>query len=390
MLIKPKRGIYRIRILCLIGGLLIASIFAINKLTHIGYNTFFIESVFKQTLTTLESNVIRIIHPTGFADPQEVSLIPTAVGSILKNATNPRNLTKPETPTIIYPLKLSDNGRYLEDQNDQPVFWSGDTAWSLIVQGTVEDINVYLSNRQQKGVNVILVNLIDHRFGTYAPSNIYGDPPFTSDPFTTPNEAYFAYADYAISSAAEKGMAVLLDPLYLGYACNYDGWCAEIQTATISDMESWGQYVGNRYVNFDNIVWVIGGDVDPTDYNLEEKVTAFIDGLQSADTRHLITAHNARGQMAVDPWPGASWLTLNNIYTTYDTTYQSGQTAYEISPAIPFFQIEGYYENEHSMTNQQLRAQAYWTVLTGGMGYIFGNCPVWGLGSPAICILSKC
>ena len=280
---------------------------------------------------------------------------------------------------------MSANGRYLEDQNDQPVFWSGDAAWSLIVQGTVEDIDVYLANRQQKRVNVILVNLIDHKFGTNAPSNIYGDPPFTGNPFTTPNEAYFAHADYVISSAAEKGMAVLLDPLYIGYACNDDGWCAEMQDASISDMYSWGQYVGNRYVNYDNIVWIIGGDVDPTDYNLEDKVTAFIDGLQSADTRHLITAHNDRGQMAVTPWNGAPWLTLNDTYTTYDGTYQLAQTAYEISPAIPFFQVEGFYENDtNSMTNQKLRAQAYWTVLQGGIGYIFGNCPVWGLGSPAM------
>jgi hypothetical protein len=56
---------------------------------------------------------------------------------------------------------------------------------------------------------------------------------------------------------------------------------------------------------------------------------------------------------------------------------------YNAAPTRPFFQIEGFYENEHSMTTQQLRAQAYWTVLSGGMGYQFGNCPLWGLGSPA-------
>jgi len=300
-------------------------------------------------------------------------------------ASNNTYYMKSEVLTPAYPLKISANGRYLEDQNDQPVFWSGDTAWSLIVQGTVEDIDVYLANRQQKGVNVILVNLIDHRFGTYAPSNIYGDPPFTSIPFTTPNEAYFAHADYAISSAAEKGMAVLLDPLYLGYACGSEGWCAEVQAASIADMQSWGQYVGNRYVNFDNIVWVIGGDTDPTVNGVEGKVTAFVNGLLSFDTHHLITAHNAPGQMAVTPWDGASWLTLNDTYTSFLGSYQLAQTAYQISPAMPFFQIEAYYENDsHSMTNQKLRAQAYWTVLSGGMGYIFGNCPVWGLGSPAM------
>jgi hypothetical protein len=29
----------------------------------------------------------------------------------------------------------------------------------------------------------------------------------------------------------------------------------------------------------------------------------------------------------------------------------------------------------------QLRAQSYWTVLSGGFGHIFGNCPLWGFGS---------
>lgn len=284
-----------------------------------------------------------------------------------------------------YPLKISANGRYLADQNNQPYFISGDASWSLIVQGTVHDIDVYLANRHQKRVNMILVNLIDHRFGTFAPSNIYGERPFTHAPFTTPNEAYFTLADYVISSAAKYGIAVLLDPLYIGYKCNNDGWCAEMQTASTSDLYSWGEYVGNRYVNFDNIVWIIGGDVDPTDYQLEKKVNAFIEGLQSADTRHLITAHNDRGQMAVTPWNGASWITLNNTYTVFNETYQLAQAAFEFTPAMPFFHVEGFYENDtNSMTNQKLRAQAYWTILQGGIGYIFGNCPVWGLGYPAM------
>ena len=116
---------------------------------------------------------------------------------------------------------------------------------------------------------------------------------------------------------------------------------------------------------------------------LPARISAFVAGLQQADGRHVMSAHNGRGEMAVTAWPGANWLNVNNIYSTYAATYQAAQTAYNFSPPKPFFQVEGYYENEHAMTTQQLRAQAYWTVLSGGIGYTFGNCPAWGVGSPA-------
>jgi hypothetical protein len=283
--------------------------------------------------------------------------------------------------SIAYPLKLSANSRFLVDQNDQPVFWSGDTAWSLIAQGTTADVDFYLNNRQQKGFNVILVNLLEHQFATNAPRNIYGQAPFTGTPFTTPNEAYFAHADYVVAAAAQRGIAVLLAPLYLGYNCGSEGWCAEVRAASSSDLQSWGQYVGNRYRGFDNIVWVIGGDVDPIKAGVSSKVTAFVTGLQQADNRHLITAHNNPGTVAVSPWTGAGWLTVNNTDGPLASAYQLGRTAYNNAPTKPYFHIEGYYENEHGITRQQLRAQAYWSVLSGGFGYLFGNCPVWHLGS---------
>jgi hypothetical protein len=280
-----------------------------------------------------------------------------------------------------YPLKVSLNQRFLVDQNDQPVFWSGDTAWSLIAQGTREEVDEYLNDRQRKGFNVILVNLIEAKFGTNAPSNIYGDAPFVQQPFATPNEAYFAQADYVIRGAAQRGIAVLLDPLYLGYNCGDEGWCEEVRAASTDVLQSWGKYVGSRYESFDNIVWLIGGDVDPAAAGVQDQVSAFVTGLVGADTCHLITAHNVPGMMAVAPWTGADWLTVNNTYTALASTYQSGQTAYAYSPTKPFFHIEGYYENEHGITDQQLRAQAYWTLLSGGFGYLFGNCPIWHFGS---------
>jgi hypothetical protein len=35
------------------------------------------------------------------------------------------------TPQTAFPLKLSANGRYLQDQNGKPFLLIGDTAWSI-------------------------------------------------------------------------------------------------------------------------------------------------------------------------------------------------------------------------------------------------------------------
>jgi hypothetical protein len=52
--------------------------------------------------------------------------------------------------------------------------------------------------------------------------------------------------------------------------------------------------------------------------------------------------------------------------------------------------LECFYENEHDATLQQLRAQSYWSILTGACGVVFGNCPLWHFGySPAWCELTN-
>jgi chitodextrinase len=287
----------------------------------------------------------------------------------------------------VYPLRLSGDGRSLVDQAGQPFFINGDTAWSLIAQLTREDADVYLSDREQKGFNLVMVNLIEHRFASQAPANIYNNSPFSpAGNLAAPNEAYFAHADYVVRKAAEKGIIVLLAPLYLGGGCNSEGWCTEVRNSSSSTMRAWGRYVGNRYKTFPNIIWLIGGDTDPVASGVGSQVLDFVAGLREYDTTHLMTAHNASEQSARDVWNGQSWLNINDVYT-YQSTSSKALSQYNRSPFMPLFLIESAYENEHSSTPQSLRNQAYSAILSGAtLGHIFGNCPIWAFGAaPSFC-----
>jgi hypothetical protein len=283
-----------------------------------------------------------------------------------------------------YPLKLSSDNSYLVDQGNQPFFINGDSAWSLIAQLSEVDADTYLSDRALKGFNLVLTELIEHKFSKNAPANIAGQAPFTTaGDFNTPNESYFSHADWVINKAAEKGIVMLLDPLYLGSGCGDEGWCAEVRASSLTTMRNYGRYVGNRYKNFPNIIWLIGGDVDPVAEGVASKVREFVAGVQEADPNHLFTAHNARDQAAMDVWTTESWLNINNTYTS-GNEYQAALTQYNRTGAKPFFLIESNYENEHGSTPLSLRRQAYWTVLSGGnAGHIFGNCPIWHFNAPS-------
>jgi hypothetical protein len=280
----------------------------------------------------------------------------------------------------VFPLKISSGGRYLEDQTGSPFFVNAESMWSILVQCTYANADVYLLDRQSKGVNTILVQLIA-KFTTNAPNNINGHSPFTGANFTTPREVYFSHADSIINRAKDLGFIILLDVAYLGWTGDASqGWVNEIAAASTSDMLTWGYFVGNRYKNNPAIAWVVGGDRDPS--AVQAKLDSVVSGIRSVDTAYsrLYTVHNENGSQAITHWPGRTWLNLNNIYSHSLTVYNEAAAAYSVTPAMPYFPIEMWYENEHGVTPVQLRMHAYWTILRGACGQLFGNNPLWGMG----------
>jgi hypothetical protein len=303
----------------------------------------------------------------------------------------PITLTTPtSTPAPRFPLKKSTDNRYLVTQDGIPFLIVGDAGWYLSTQGRYADIDTYLANRAAKGFSAIILQLIDSTYSDRAPNDIDGIAPFTTPGnFSTYNPTYFNKFDYVVDRAAAYGMVVVTFPLFLGYNCGSDGFANQVIADTTAHLQSYGTFLGNRYRNKGNIIWVMAGDANPTcAAGLSAKVNAFATALVTADPNHLVTEHNSAvpgvGSEAVTPWlPNVpSWLTLNTTYGPSPLSFSQGLTAWNRTPTRPFFHIEGYYENDpHVLTRQQLRSQSYWSMLTNTSGTFFGNCPVYGLSS---------
>src|SRR4029079_3575840 len=71
---------------------------------------------------------------------------------------------------------------------------------------------------------------------------------------TKTNEAYFAHIDYIINLAAQYGIQVLLDP------CETGSFLSVMLANGTNRCRAYGQFLGNRYKNFPNIIWMSGND----------------------------------------------------------------------------------------------------------------------------------
>ena len=283
---------------------------------------------------------------------------------------------------VTYPLKISSsNPRILVDQNNIPFLMVGDSPQSLIVNLSATNAALYVADRATNGFNTLLMDAICTTY-TFGPANarlLDGTLPFTNTmvggyyDLTTPNPAYFSYVDQIVNLCASNGIQVMLDPIETG------GWLSTMLANGTANCRTYGQYLGNRYKDFPNIIWSSGNDFQnwsvPTN---DAVVTAVASGIKDYDTNHLQTVElNFYISSSLDDPNWAPIIGLNAAYT-YSPTYAEVLHAYNQSSTMPAFMIEANYEYETNSNTDGgsariLRMQEYWTMLSGASGQLYGN-----------------
>ncbi len=277
------------------------------------------------------------------------------------------------------PLTVAPSGRYLLDQNGKPFLLTGDSPQALIGNLTESDADVYFASRRAEGFNTVWINLLCNSYtGCRDDGSTWdGVPPFTTPgDFSTPNEAYFARVDNIIRLAGQYGLVVLLDPSETG------GWLGTMEANGVDKLRAYGQYLGTRYRDFPNIIWMHGNDFQNWGPDTDPYVTAVALGISDTDTRHLQTVeldYPTSGSLDDPAW--APLIQLNASYT-YDPTYMQVLTDYNRTNFLPTFMVEANYEFEQNVgppggTPLQLRRQEYWTMLSGATGQLYGNHYTW-------------
>lgn len=314
---------------------------------------------------------------------------------------------------VTFPIRVSDDKRYLVDQQNKPFPILGRTAWFIISQPE-SGYKKFVENTLAHGFNAIEFAAITHwPNGNHAPFNgerempflkrlngndwdgklTYNSLPLEAPDLTTPNEKYWRYVDKLLAYCESKGLLVFMFPAYVGYNGEEQGWMKELVANGKDKSTAYGAWIAARYKDQKNIVWMLLGDMGK--FNEEQRVAeqALIDGLKSVKNQQSIqyTAESHSGENAADNIHFGNEMTLNGVYTwelKVPVPYL-GRKGYAHEPAMPAFLLEEPYDEEGPDGNkfnpnatQPVRRFQWWGWLSTIGGYVSGNGYVWPFIDP--------
>jgi hypothetical protein len=302
-------------------------------------------------------------------------------------------------------LKISENKRFIVHADGTPFFYLGDTAWELFHRLNREEAEKYLTNRQAKRFTVIQAVALAELDGLNTP-NAYGDRPLKennplqpditagSDPDDPVAYDYWDHVDWIVDKAAEKG-------IYIGFLPTWGDkvvkkWGVGPVVFTADNAYRYGEWLGKRYRDKPNIIWILGGDRPAEDEGIDYRPVfrKMAEGLKSADTRHLITYHPMGGNSSSTWFPDEQWLDFHMCQSGHhmkdNPNYEMIAKDYSLQPTKPTFDGEPRYEDHPINWNPEngwfdefdVRQGAYWATFAGGFGHTYGNHNIWQMMAP--------
>jgi hypothetical protein len=296
-------------------------------------------------------------------------------------------------------LQVSENRRFLVKADGTPFFWLGDTAWELFHRLNREEADRYLKNRAAKGFTVIQAVALAELDGLNTP-NAYGHRPLRdNDPLQPAVQDgaandYWDHVDYIVKQANSLGLYIGLLPTW-GDKWNKK-WGVGPEVFNPQNAAAYGEWIGRRYKDAPNIIWIMGGDRPLENDTQTEIVRAMALGVRQGDGGvHLMTFHPTGGRSSAEVFHQDDWLDFNmrqNGHTPeFNPRYAQTRADYDRTPAKPVLDGEPIYEDHpisfkakelgHSVATD-VRRPLYWDLFTGAFGHTYGHHSVWQMWQP--------
>lgn len=294
---------------------------------------------------------------------------------------------------ILGPIQVHSDNRFLMSSDGKPFFWLADTAWELFHRLDEKQASFYLDTRKEQGFNVVQAVVLAELDGIHSP-NANGEAPFTNLENWEYNEPYFTHVDRILDLALERNIHIALLPTW-GDKLFKDKWGTGPEIFNSKTAYSYGKWIGKRYRDQKNLVWVLGGDRNPRentqDIEVWNQMAKGILETQNPENPILITFH----PQPADPggssnwFHQAEWLDFNMHQTGHcpnQPTYEKITHDLRLSPQKPTIDGEPMYEEHPKCFNAkelgyseaaEIRRIMYWNVFSGAAGQTYGCHAVW-------------
>ena len=284
-------------------------------------------------------------------------------------------------------LQIGPEKRFLVKEDGSPFVWIGETNW-FFAKLPPETIDKILDKRSSQGYTIIFVSCREKLYN--------GD---STGSINNPNEKWWRYLDEYIAKCEKRSM-------YVGITL---GWWGKLKSSTESELYNYGKWVGDRYKNNNNIVWLTLGEAGSHLRKTtlpEEKLRALVKGIRDGDTGNkLLTIHAdyKRGTSLTDDgelcdfnnWQTSQWKSPDDLpkkdqrsWTVWEAIEFDYTKFYNGVPR-PTLDAEAMYENNKDFcgsTPFEIRRRAYFTIFAGAFGHTYGAGGMWdGLNEKVKC-----
>ena len=285
------------------------------------------------------------------------------------------------------------------DGRRRAVFWLGDTAWELFHRLDREEAVRYLRNRAERRFTVIQAVALAELGGLTEP-NAYGHLPLVDADPARPDERdgprndYWDHVDFIVDEARALGLYIGLLPTW-GDKWN-KRWGQGPEVFTPANAEAYGRWLGRRYRDRPNIIWILGGDRQIESDAHRAITQAMARGLAEGDGgAHLMTFHTSGGQGSSHWFQDEDWLDFNmrqnGHVAEFTGRYDQTRADYDRTPVKPVLDGEPIYEDHpvsfkaaefgHSIASD-VRRPRYWNLFGGAFGHTYGHHSVWQMWAP--------
>jgi len=304
-----------------------------------------------------------------------------------------------------------ENPHYLTHTDGTPFFWLADTGWEMLHRLNREETETYLENRKSKGFNVIQTVIISEFIHMDKATNFYNDSIFVNEnpekpaitsgfnPENPKEYDFWDHVDYAVKLADSKG-------LYLALLPSWGEWVTpRTDKALFNTKEQayhYGWFVGNRYRNSPNIIWILGGDRQPDERPsgmelwraMAEGIADGTNNIKKMDGKAdysttLMTHHSFNSSSKWfhnDDWIdfhtwGSYHAEVNNtrsyLAAVADWNLPNPKPSLNSEPAYEGHGINYAIDDNGVFTSTDVRIAAYWSVFSGAAGFTYGAQPIW-------------
>lgn len=276
-------------------------------------------------------------------------------------------------------LRVHQGERYLQWSDGEPFFYVADTAWELLHRVPLSQIPGYLDIRKNQGFNALQVVALAEAQGLSV-ANPQGHLPT--------QEGYWEDLDRILDMAAKREMVVALLPSWGDKWNQKDGAGPEVFTP--KNAYAYGKWLGSRYRQTWNLLWVLGGDRPVETPTQEQILDAMAEGLREGDAgNHLMTFHPCGAASSSDFLKGKAYLDFHSVQSGH------GLECYESVELLertwqqekrPVLDMECRYEDfpacfdpklGYCWTDGDVRSSLYWNLLWGSLGAVYGHRDVW-------------